>query len=58
MRGDGIEVSCENLAVSYSEFYADLQPATERIGLTERLAIDSVRSSKHHARLVSAALQR
>lgn len=29
--------ACENRAVPASEFYADLQPATERIGLTERL---------------------
>jgi uncharacterized damage-inducible protein DinB len=28
---------CENRAVFSSEFHADLQPSTERIGLTERL---------------------
>jgi uncharacterized damage-inducible protein DinB len=30
-------MGCENRVVSSSEFYADLRPATERIGLTERL---------------------
>jgi uncharacterized damage-inducible protein DinB len=32
-----IVIGCENRSVTTSEFHADLQPATERIGLTERL---------------------